>query len=108
MHGATIVPHHDVALVPFLHEDMLRVGRVVPELCEERVTFVSAHPNDPGTLRSAAEVKCLPTGFSVCSHKRMDNAAPFAEVLALRCRLSESQLSGLVIDVLKKDLPAIN
>lgn len=82
MHGAAVVPHHDVAFIPLLNEHMLRVRRVIPEFGEERIALVERHPDDPGAVDCSAEVERQATRLAVCAYEWMDDPAPFAKIPA--------------------------
>ncbi len=108
MHGAAIVPHHDVAFRPFLDKNLLRIRRMAPKARQQIVAFIKRHADNPGTFSRSSKIKRFAPGFSMGSHQRVDDTAPLAEIAGPRLALAKAKLAGLVVDILEEYLPTVD
>src|SRR3954469_19335960 len=77
--GAAVVPHHEVADLPYLAESELGLRRMRPELVEELLAFVERHADDPA-VPAPAEEQTLASGLGMPLDQRVARARRFAGI----------------------------
>ena len=69
MHGAAIVPQHDIVFAPLMTIDEFRLSRVAVEVLNQRLAFVLGHAVE--AFDFFAEVNRFASGFGMYAHDRM-------------------------------------
>jgi len=69
VHGAAIVPHHEIMHPPAMRVDELPLRRMGDQLIDERAAFRLRHAKDAAGVRG--EVKRLSSGFRIGAHHHL-------------------------------------
>src|SRR6266446_2079746 len=82
VHGAAIVPPHQIAGLPLLRTGELLLDRVRPQLVEELLALRHRQPDDIGVDAAAEEQRFL-AGLRMRAHHRLPRSRDLADILDL-------------------------
>jgi hypothetical protein len=97
-----VVPHQQIAHVPFVAHRKLRLRRVRPERVEQRFALGEGEPDDV-TIRPAAEEERLAAGRRIGAHERMSGADGLPHIGDFRISLAQ-ETGAVARGVVNRDL----